>query len=188
MRIPESLIGKIALHRQRSHRIEALADGVFAIAMTLLVLDIRLPIKELNTEHELWHSLLHISPKILTYIISFLAAGQFWIIFINQFNYIYAADRNENVIAVFYLMFISLLPFSTSFLSEHLWSRVAVGFYLFNILLIAVSLTIHWRYAYFRGLVKADNNQEDIIHRSLMKHAKIAFTAYSLVAFCCFLF
>jgi uncharacterized membrane protein len=186
MHIHESLSGKVALHRQRSHRIEALADGVFAIAMTLLVLDIRVPLGEVNTEHELWNSLLKVSPKILTFIISFLAAGQFWIIFINQFNYMHTADRNENVIAIFYLMFISLLPFSTSFLSDHLWSRVAVGFYISNIFLIAITLTIHWRYSYFRDLVKAEDNQEAIIHRSLMKHARIAFTVYSIAAVCCF--
>lgn len=55
MEIPK-LNEKAAYHKQRSHRIEALADGVFAIAMTLLVLDIRLPLGEMNTEKEVWFS------------------------------------------------------------------------------------------------------------------------------------
>jgi uncharacterized membrane protein len=71
--------------------------------MTLLVLDVRIPPGEINTEHEIWQSLVHLLPQILTFIIAFTLAGQHWISFINQFNYLQTADRNENVIAVFYL-------------------------------------------------------------------------------------
>src|SRR5688572_18412380 len=143
MRISQNLFGSGAYHKQRSHKIEGLADGVFAIVMTLLVLDIRIPLKEMNTENGVWLSLLHTLPKILTFILSFSVAGQFWSIFTNQFNYVHSSDRNENIIAMFFLMSVSLLPFSTSFLSEHLWSRVAIGFYALNLLLILFFHTLH---------------------------------------------
>src|SRR5215207_6970875 len=123
--ISQALSEKTAYHKQRSHRIEGLSDAVFAIAMTLLVLDIRIPLKEIETETDAWLSLINISPKILTFILSFSVAGQFWSIFTNQFNYLHTSDRNEFIIGLIFLMFVSLLPFSTSFLSEHLWSRVA---------------------------------------------------------------
>ena len=186
MNIANRLGDKIANHKQRSHRIEELADAVFAIVMTLLVLDIRIPIKEINTENGVWFSLLNTSPKILTYILSFSVAGQFWSIFINQFNFIHTSDRTENVIALFYLMFVSLLPFSTSFLSEHLWSRVASGFYVFNILLILSFHSLHWLYSYYTGLVKVEGNNEIVIHKAIMRRTKTAFVAYGIVVICCF--
>lgn len=71
----------IAYHKQRSHRIETLADGVFAITMTLLALDIRIPIKEMNTENGILVSLLNTLPRILTFVLTFSVAGQFWSIF-----------------------------------------------------------------------------------------------------------
>jgi uncharacterized membrane protein len=186
MSISKSLFGSVAYHKQRSHKIEALADGVFAIVMTLLVLDIRIPFKEMNTENGLWHSLIQTSPKILTFILSFSVAGQFWSIFINQFNYIHISDRNENVIALFYLMFVSLLPFSTSFLSEHLWSRIATGFYIFNIVLIILFNILHWYYSYHVGLVKVDGNEEFVIHKAILSRTRTAFVAYAILIGCCF--
>ena len=186
MRISQTLLGSGAYHKQRSHKIEGLADGVFAIVMTLLVLDIRIPLKEMNTENGVWLSLLHILPKVLTFMLSFSVAGQFWSIFINQFNYVHTSDRNENIIAMFFLMSISLLPFSTSFLSEHLWSRVAIGFYTFNILLILLFHTLHWFYSYHSGLVKLEENGGNVIHKAIMNRARTAFIAYIIVVGCCF--
>src|SRR5258705_4600771 len=141
--IAKFLSEKIAYHKQRSHRIEALSDAVFAIAMTLLVLDIRTSLKEVETETGVWLSLINTSPKILTFILSFSVIGQFWSIFTTQFNYLHTSDRNEFIIALVFLMFVSLLPFSTSFLSEHLWSRVAIGFYIFNLVFILLFNTLH---------------------------------------------
>ena len=175
----------MAYHKQRSHRIEELADAVFAIVMTLLVLDIRIPVKEMDTEMGIWVSLVDTLPKILTFVLSFSVAGQFWSIFINQFNYIHISDRRENLIGLFYLMFVSLLPFSTSFLSEHLWSRVAVGFYVFNLLLILSFHTLHWFYSYRAGLVNVEQTAGVVVNNAIMKRAKTAFTAYGIVAISC---
>ena len=140
----------------------------------------------MNTENGVWFSLLDVLPKILTFILSFSVAGQFWSVFTNQFNYVHASDRNENIIAMFFLMFVSLLPFSTSFLSEHLWSRVSMGFYILNILLILLFHTLHWLYAYHTSLVKLEGNERMVIHKAIMNRARTAFIAYVIVAGCCF--
>ena len=177
---------KVAYHSQRPNRIEGLSDGVFAIVMTLLVLDVRLPVNEMNTENGIWISLLHTIPKILTFILSFSVVGLFWTIFNNQFNYIHDSNRNQIIIAVFYLLFISLLPFSTSFLSEYLWSRVAIGFYILNILLIILMATIHWVYAYHAGMIQTEGQKNAVIHKAMMKRVRTAFIGYGVVAGCCF--
>lgn len=186
MELLKSLNEKIAFRKQRSHRIEELSDGVFAIVMTLLVLDIRVPLLELKTERAVWDSLVNAVPKISTFILSFSITGQFWSVFINQFNHIHASDRNETVIAIFCLLPVSLLPFSTSFLSEHLWSRVAIGFYIFNVFIIVLMFTAHWLYAYHSGLVKAEGGQEHIIHKAIMKRARMIIVWYAMVAGVCF--
>ena len=185
MGILESLSETVAYRKQRSHRIETLADGVFAIVMTLLVLDIRVPLNQVNTENDVWSSISHTVPKILTFILSFSAAGQSWSVFTNHFNYIHRTDRNENVITLLYLMFVSLLPFSTSFLSEHLWSRVAMGFYILNILLILLFNTLHWSYAYRIGLVRVEEDSCVVIHKAIMRRVRAKFMAYIVVVGCC---
>jgi uncharacterized membrane protein len=187
MEILRSFGEKAAYHRQRSKRIEALGDAVFAIVMTLLVLDVRVPMQGLNSEMDLWIVLGNVLPKILTFILSFVVVGQLWSVFINQFNYIRGSDRNEIVIAIFYLLFVSLIPFSTSFLSEHLWSRVAVGFYLLNIMLALLILTIHWVYSYNSGLVREELMKKVIVHRAIMRRARTAFACYSIIVGFCFI-
>lgn len=114
MELLKSFGEKVAFHKQRSHRIEALADGVFAIVMTLLVLDIRTPLNEMDTERGLLLLLWHTIPKIFTFVLSFSLVGLFWVVLTNQFNYIQESDRNSIVIVIFFLLFVSLLPFSTS--------------------------------------------------------------------------
>jgi uncharacterized membrane protein len=185
MAILNALSERVGYRKQRSHRIEALADGVFAIVMTLLVLDIRTPIQEMNTELGLINSLMQTLPKILTFILSFTVAGQFWSTFTNQFNYIHSSDRNQNIIALFYLMFVSLIPFSTSFLSEHLWSRVAIGFYILNILLILIFQILHWLYSYKSGLMKSEDHEGLIVHKAMMARGKAALVGYILVVGFC---
>ena len=186
MEVLKSFGERIAFHKQRPHRIEALSDGVFAIVMTLLVLDIRIPVGMLTTEVDLWNALMHTVPKILTYVLSFSLAGQFWAVFMNQFNYIHTSDRNGNIIAVFYFLFVSLLPFSTSFLSEHLWSKIAVGFYVFNIFFIVLLATLHWIYSYYAGLVQVEGNNRIIIHAAIIRLARTALISYGLVFCLCF--
>ena len=77
------------------HRIEALSDGVFAIALTLLVLDIRVPIREhVVYEKDLMVEFSRLTPKLLTYILSFMTLGIFWTAHSSQFHYIDKSDRN----------------------------------------------------------------------------------------------
>lgn len=186
MEILKLLSEKVAYHKQRSHRIEALIDGVFAIVMTLLVLDIRPPVGEIKIEDGVGSLLVHTFPKILTFVLSFSITGMFWLIFINQFNYIHTSDRQENIIVLFYLLFVSLIPFSTSFLSEHLGSRVATGFYIFNLLCIYLMNILHWLYSYHLGLVHVEGSDTLSVHKAILRRSNLALIAHVITAGCCF--
>ena len=101
-------------------RIEALSDGVFAIAITLLVLEIRPPHAEAHTEKEVLSSLQPLLPKFLTYFLSFMTMGIFWVGQGVQLNHIEQYDRNLSWTTIFFLVVISLFPFTTALLGEYI--------------------------------------------------------------------
>lgn len=112
----------------QSHaRLSALSDGLFAIAMTLLVLDLRVPATEaVHTEVDLWRALLGRSPQLLMYLMSFLTLGIFWVGQQTQLNYLARADRNFAWIHIGFLSTVALMPFSTRLLAEFMTYRVAL--------------------------------------------------------------
>src|ERR1700748_3506428 len=91
---------------QNTQRIDAISDGVFAVAMTLLVLDIKVPITEtIHTETELAQSFFTLMPKFLVYFLSFMTVGIFWTGQSTQSKYIEKSNRNLNWITLLFLLF-----------------------------------------------------------------------------------
>src|SRR5438309_8625213 len=104
---------------QSVERMAALSDGIFAVAMTLLVLDLHTPVKEaIRTEQDLWHALAAMSPQLITYLMSFLMLGIFWNGQQVQLNCLARADRHVTWIHIAFLFAVSIMPFSTRLLSE----------------------------------------------------------------------
>lgn len=140
-----------------SERLAALSDGVFAISMTLLVLDLRAPAAEvIHSELDLSRELLRILPRLLIYIMSFLTLGIFWVGQQTQLNHLSHSDRNLTWIHLSFLFFVTVTPFSTSLLAEHLSSRIALVVYWFNILALGVTLYVAWTSAENSNLLKND--------------------------------
>lgn len=132
-------------HGLSTARVQALADGVFAIAMTLLILEIHLPenINELS-DLPFWS-------MVFAYALSFVALGVFWVGHHNQFHYIKHADRTLLWVNIFYLMVVAFIPFSAGLLGQALQgkysdSRIPYLFYGANLTLCALVLVLHWRY------------------------------------------
>lgn len=138
-------------------RLATLSDGVFAIAMTLLVLDLHVPLfSAIHSEAGLWSALVVLGPKLLTYLMSFMTLGIFWVGQQTQHNYMAHANRAHTWLHVVFLMAVSLVPFSTALLSEFITYRVALIVYWANILALGVILIVTWRHARRHGLVKHD--------------------------------
>lgn len=146
---------------QRTTRIETICDGVFAIAMTLLVLDIKVPIvNQISSEKELIKSFFVLTPKLLSYFLSFITLGIYWAAHSTQFHYIEKSDRNLNWINLFFLLFISIIPFTTAYLSQYITFRFAIFLYWLNIISLGLVLALHWYYAnknHFISLSKTEN-------------------------------
>ncbi len=129
-------------------RLEALTDGVFAIVMTLLVLELSVPaITEGSTHTGLWPRLIDMWPKFLSYAVTFLMLGFMWIIHHRQFSHIKGMDNVLAWINIIALMFVALLPFSTSLLGEHIDEQVAVLIYGSNLIACTIARYISWLYA-----------------------------------------
>ena len=173
---------------QKTTRIEAISDGVFAVALTLLVLDIKVPVGELiKTEHDLFNSFCALTPKFMSYFLSFMTLGIFWTGHSAQFIYIEKSDRHLNWLSLFFLLFVSVLPFTTAFLSEFIHFKLAIGVYWLNILALGAMLYIHWNYAANRGFIDLPEDKKAAISKAIKRRIVIAQTLYAIGAVLCFI-
>ena len=127
-------------------RIVNLSDGIFAIALTLLVLDIRVPnIPENLVATELPAALLSLWPKYLSYFLSFVAITVFWSIHHSIFRPIRSYGRVLLYLNFLFLMFVAFVPFPTALLGEYGDHRLPVAIYAAALAVGRMLLTaIHW--------------------------------------------
>lgn len=153
---------RVALHYNdiagRSvERLGGLADGVFAFAMTLLVLDLRVPVGDaIHSDYDLWHALLALGPNLLTYLSSFLILGIFWMGENTQISKLKHSDRNLTWLHLALLLSVTFLPFSTKLLAAFITYRIALLVYWLNIVAFGVTNYLSWRYAFAANLIKED--------------------------------
>ncbi len=132
-------------------RIIFFSDAVFAIAITLLALDIRIPSTETSlTENGLIQTLFSIWPRYLGYAIGFMTIGILWMGHHRKFRLIQRYDRNLMWFNLFFLMFVAFIPFSTSIISEF-GNRTSTVFYAIIVSLASITSMILWRYASHNG-------------------------------------
>lgn len=141
-----------ASHTSDTTRVEAFSDGVFAIAITLLVLEIRVPPPEATAQgRTLLSALRQLWPSYVGYVLSFLTIGIMWANHHSIFRYVRRADRYFVLINVLFLMCISFLPFPTALLAKYLpvaeGRTAAVAGYSATLVVIALAYNAVWWYA-----------------------------------------
>lgn len=130
---------------QSVERLAALSDGIFGVAMTLLLLELHVPErKSVASEHDLWRALLAMSPQLLVYLMSFITLGIFWVGQQTQANHLARCERHLTWLHLAFLFGVTLLPFSTRLLAEFIVFRVALLAYWLNILLLGAMLYFTW--------------------------------------------
>lgn len=135
-------------------RISFFSDGVFAIAITLLIIEFKVPVIEHASDEALWHSLSHMSLKFLGFIISFAIVGYYWSVHHRIFGYV--DDYNTRLIWInlFFLFSVVLLPFSSGLLGEYsseVHLHLPYAIYVINIVLTATMNGILWLYVSHPG-------------------------------------
>jgi uncharacterized membrane protein len=147
----------------RTARLEAFSDGVFAIAITLLVLEISVPV---GSEEDLLGAVLDQWPSYLAYFVSFASVGAIWLAHTAITEYLDHADRWLMRLNLLLLLFVSFLPFPTKLLAESVKNedagRVATTIYGLTLLVTALVVSAVWRYAVYERLVRPDTTDEDV--------------------------
>ncbi len=167
--------------RWETGRIEAFSDGVLAIAITLLVLDLNVP--EADFDH-LWRGIADQWPSYLAYATSFITIGGIWLVHHGIFRRLAQADAMVTRLNLLLLMVVSFLPFPTKVVAEALdvgtSERAAVIFYGLVLLASSVVITVIWRYiAAHRDLLKPGVSDEEIAAITVLATPHVAF--YGLV-------
>ena len=165
-------------------RLAALSDGIFAVAMTLLVLDLHIPTAaQVHSEGELLAALCALGPQWVAYLMSFLTLGIFWAGQQTQLNHIGEGTRDLTWIHLGFLFAVTLLPLSTRLLAEFITYRSALLLYWFNILILGAMLYWSWTHAMHAGLVKDDTPEE--VRASICRRILIAQSLYAAGAALC---
>lgn len=177
-------------------RLAALSDGVFAVAMTLLVLDLKAPLVPKRAQHPIWsgggggsehllaHDLLHqVAPRLLPYAMSFLTLGIFWVGQQTQLESFTRSTRGLTWIHIAFLLSVTLMPFSTGLLAQDTSYRLSIAVYWLNLFALGAVLFISLRYADRAGLMSNETTAE---MRAAMERRIVVYQGlYALAALTC---
>jgi uncharacterized membrane protein len=130
-------------------RILALSDGVFAVAITLLIFEIAVPAA--TSDAGLPKALLGLWPRYLAYVLSFLVIARFWMTHRLAFRLIARDDTVLVCLNLLLLMFVAFLPFPTAVLGTHTGSPAAAVLYAISVGLASTASAAYWWYASGRG-------------------------------------
>lgn len=161
-------------------RIQALADGVFAVAMTLLVLDMRLPVSGVGTDRQLWTQLSHLGPQFAAYALTFTMLGTFWLAVHTVLAQARDSDRTLAWAVLTFLFFVTTLPFTASVLAGHAHLRVAVGLYWLNLAMLGLGLA--WQIAHIQRAGLVEDAQGLILVRRRLVLAQALYIVAALLA------
>jgi uncharacterized membrane protein len=129
------------------NRLETMVDGIFAIAMTILVLGIDPPKPDISQAQEvLPNQIFDIIPEIFIFIIAFLILAGFWLDHHHQFHFVRTVDSRLLWINIFLLISVVLIPFSTDVAGDYSAILIAVLLFHINILIVGLIFTYHLHY------------------------------------------
>lgn len=161
-------------------RVQALSDGVFAVAMTLLVLDVRLPESEATTSRELWRQVQDLGPNLGAYLLSFTMLATFWLAVHTVLEQCAHSDRMLAWAVLTFLFFVTTLPFTASVLAGHVHVRLAVILYWSN--LAALGAALAWMILHAgRGLALPDRGEALLLIRRRLVLAQALYALAALV-------
>ncbi len=161
---------RFKIWRFSKHRTEAFSDGVFAIIITLLVLEIKVPhLADHTNSTELLHALAALAPKILSWIVSFFFIAVMWVQHHNVLRMANQIDYGVVWINILLLLCVSFLPFPTALMGEYPHNRPAV--LLFGLVATLASLLQVWLYNYI-----TNNHLNDAYDKkSVLKNVRLSF-------------
>ncbi len=159
-----------------SARLEALGDGIFSVAMTILVIEIKLPVVMGSSARDFWNALDLVWHELLCYLISFIILGIMWFGHRMVFEYIAKTNRYFIFLGVLFYMVVCFVPFSTRFLAANTLNWYAIMLYGINLSLCNITLYIQWLYGLRRPSLHARDCPPEV-----RKEAKVLFLVSPVV-------
>ena len=176
---------------QSLDRLTGLSDGIFAFAMTLLVLGLAVPaLAGVNSEGDLLNALVRLGPSVLTYTMSFLTLGIFWVGQQAQVGQLSRTNRHYTWLQLPFLASVSLIPFSTALLARFITFRVALVEYWLNIFVLGALMLAALEYARLARLfrdeqLEGEPLQPRVAVKAMRNRILIAQSLYGAAALLC---
>lgn len=133
-------------HEFQLERIIFFSDAVFAIAITLLIIDIRIPYHEEFTSRQLWVAVGEKIPELIGFFISFFFIGGYWLIHHKMFGYVRRFDTRLIWLNLIFLLSIVLLPFSTSIFGMYAYLKAGFTIYIINAVFTGIMNFFCWKH------------------------------------------
>jgi uncharacterized membrane protein len=151
-------------------RIEAFSDGVFAIIITLLVLEIHVPqVQGQDISGALEHSLLAMAPKFLSYILSFVIVCIWWVAHHHLFHILKRSDRGLLWLNSLFLLWLAFIPFPTALMGDFPGTRLAVMGYGTVTTLAGVSFCLLRYYAFYGGKLVDERIDRELLKLAMLR-------------------
>lgn len=164
------------------HRVEALTDGIFAVAMTLLVIDLKLPDPHtIHSNQDLAQALADLFPKALSWIISFFVLAIFWTSHLRLFHYLRHVDGGMVWRNVFFLVFVSLMPFSAALLGEFATSPISQVAYNGNMVMLGAMAMWKLVYLHRHPALSGVPMETGTYHAALLRTGSLVALAFAVV-------
>jgi uncharacterized membrane protein len=174
-------------------RLILFSDAVFAIAITLLVIEIKIPDKQLLRDHggisdaAILHSLSELVPKFIGFLVSFMLIGLYWSIHHRMFGFVTNYDNRLKFLNLLFLLFVALMPFSTGFYSEYAGYelfqkqlKVPMTFYVLNFCCVGFVNYFMWRHIGRKGSKLAEPPIDPLVLK--MAYARSLLVPFTFLA------
>ena len=168
------------------NRLENFSDGVFAIAVTLLILNVHIPTSEYKGNHQLNKALINMLPHLLTFAFSFLVIGLFWVSHHRIFSFVRILDSTLLWLNILYLLFIAVIPLAAALLSENPMFPTAILLYTITLLVVALMHFVLLEYILRKKTLKHEALTKDI-YKSAQQTAIVGPICYIIAAAACFI-
>ena len=160
------------------NRLEALVDGVFAFAMTLLMVSLSVPsIPKTEAATELPAYIGSMFPQFLSFLIAFFILASFWIVHHEHFHFLRSVDKVVLWLNILILIFVVLVPFSTNLSGTYSHVPIAPLFFHVNMLALSCLFLIHWQYIIRRPALLTGPIHPDRILDAVMDRVPIIIAA-----------
>jgi len=165
------------------NRLENFSDGVFAFAVTLLILNVHIPDRDRKdlSNHGLNHVLMGIIPHVATFAFSFLVISVFWVAHHRIFSFVRVLDSTLLWLNIFYLLFIAMIPLAAAVIAEYPFLPTSILFYTITLLIIAFMNFVLLEYTLRNKTLKHEALTRDV-YKSAQRTAIVGPICYIIAA------